>query len=653
VCFVATARAYDAGALDAQVVAPAEPPPPVEPPAIRSTDPAGTDFVADARMLMQIAACIGDAPMPPEWPALLLRTHCDALRDLVERYRKRWIERTRELLVKVVPADLPKRIVYPFGGGDMVTALHAFPAAEEYTTISLEGAGDIRNLQSLDQKRLAEALQSTRDHLRCLFAVSHSKTTNLREGARSALAGEITFALVAFSVFDFEPTSLRYFRLDRDGNIVYLHKDDLASKESGANPFANVEITFRARHDSKAPVRVYRHFRANLDDKHFTANHPLAYHLRAKGQVAALVKAASYLLWFGTFSHVRTYLLDHATLMLSDSTGVQPSLANAAGFEQECWGLFHGPFLPQPHGVKDEFLAFWRQSSHGPLPYYFGYPDSDEHGHMMVTRRVPAQPPKQEDPLIADESFSGKHWRLSTPKGPVHVFQPRGYDPATAGIVLYVHGYYTTIDKAWGEHALAEQFATSRVNALFVAPEAPSGSGEAVSWPVLGDLLAEVKKQLSNLDPKGPIVATGHSGAWRTLGLWADAKADGETGTRQVDNFIILDGLYGLDDKFQAWLGRQPKTVDPRITLVSQDTAIRSAAFIGQIEGAKRRPKLPEDYRDFSIVERKVRVLDIVSELGHMDIVTSGRVLPVLLHRTPLKAVKPPKFLPPKKLKDL
>ena len=639
----ATAEVAPADLVDAE---PAHAPAPAAPPASPS---AGTDFLGDARILMQLAACIGDAELPPEWPTSLLRDHCHALRELVDRYRTRWIERTRSTLAKVVPADLPKRVVYPFGGGDLFTALHAFPAAEEYTTISLESAGDVRGLLGLNRKQLISSLEATREHLRCLFAVSHSKTTNLREGSHAAMTGEITFALIAFSVFDYEPISLRYFRLDPQGNIVYLRADDLVKKDGAPNPFANVEISFRSRQDPKAPVRVYRHFAANLDDKHFAANHPLALHLSEKGRVSVLVKAASYLLWFDSFSHIRSYLLDHAEWMLSDSTGVQPSVARAAGFEQECWGLFHGPFLAQYSPTKNEFMALWQASPRRELPFYFGYPDVDGHGHMMVTRRTGRLAATGTSEPATDQVSGGAHWRLLTPKGPVHVWQPRGFHAATAGTVLYVHGYYTNVDGAWVQHALAEQFAASKVNALFIVPEAPSGGGEEVFWPVLSDLLAEVERQLPGIHVRSPIVVAGHSGAWRTIGLWTDEK----NSANQVENFVLLDGLYGMEDKFQAWLAQRPNVDEPRMTLVSRDTANRVAPFLEQIAGTKRRASLPETYHDLTSTEKATRVLEIASELGHMEIVTSGKVLPVLLHRSPLRSVKaPPRFTKPEKAKE-
>lgn len=84
------------------------------------------------------------------------------------------------------------------------------------------------------------------------------------------------------------------------------------------------------------------------------------------------------------------------------------------------------------------------------------------------------------------------------------------------------------------------------------------------------------------------------------------------------------------------------------MTLVSQDTAKRATTFVAAVEGAKRRRALPGTYRDFTPVEKSAPVLEISSALSHMDIVTSGKVLPVLLHRSPLKSLKPPRFVRPK-----
>jgi hypothetical protein len=611
---------------------------------------AGEDFIAEARLLFKLVACTRDeAALPEGWPSKMLRQHCTALRDQTTRYRSHWVDRSRPLLSRLVPTTLPTSVLYPFGGGDLVTALATFPKAQELTTISLERAGDIRGIATLGRRQLQASLDSTRDHLDSLFKVSHSKTTNLHAGARSSLPGEIAFALVAFSIFDAEPVSLRYFRLDAQGDIVYLSNDALGvagvpwPKGAGPNPTANVEIAFRSRQDANAPLRVYRHIAANLDDAHFVANQPLALHLAGKGRVAVLIKAASYLLWFDSFSHIRSYLLDHAEWMISDSTGIPPSHAHAAGFEQECYGLFHGPYLAQRSPTQNELLALWKASPRRALPFHFGYPDADGHGHMMITRKAGAGVASGTSQPATDQVSGGNHWRLLTDRGPVHVWQPRGYDPASAGTVLYVHGYYTNVDGAWVQHALAEQFAASKANALFIVPEAPSGGSDEVSWPVLDELLAEVEKQLPGLNARSPVVAAGHSGAWRTLSQWTQDK--------RIESFLLLDALYGAEDKFQAWIAGHADD-EPRMTLVSRDTASRVGPFLEKLPNAKRRAHLPETLYQLTSAERRAPVLEIRSDLGHMDLVTTGKVLPILLRRSPLVQVRPPKAVKHRKGKQ-
>jgi hypothetical protein len=203
--------------------------------------------------------------------------------------------------------------------------------------------------------------------------------------------------------------------------------------------------------------------------------------------------------------------------------------------------------------------------------------------------------------------------------------------------VVYVHGYYTNVDGAWVLHALAEQFIASKQNATFIVPEAPSSGNEEVIWPVLADLFKEVERQLAFFKAHGPIIVAGHSGAWRTLGAWAT-----EDEGKKIDGFVLLDAIYGSEDKFLTWLGRHPDSFEPRMTLVSKDTTNRAVSFLQKIPTARRRATLPEAYRDFIAAEKNVPVLEVASNLSHMEIITSGKVLPVMLRRSPLRQIMAP-----------
>ena len=90
--------------------------------------------------------------------------------------------------------------------------------------------------------------------------------------------------------------------------------------------------------------------------------------------------------------------------------------------------------------------------------------------------------------------LGGKHFRIRTTRGAVHVWVPPDYDRETAGTVVYVHGYYTDADGAWREHELARQFKASRQNAMFIVPDAPAGNEDEVQWPALKDLRRAVTR---------------------------------------------------------------------------------------------------------------------------------------------------------------
>ena len=76
--------------------------------------------------------------------------------------------------------------MYPFGGGNLTSALATYPEATEITTMSLEPAGDIRGVDTLAPVQLSHELAVHRDHLKRLFEKAHSRTDNLDKESKTA-----------------------------------------------------------------------------------------------------------------------------------------------------------------------------------------------------------------------------------------------------------------------------------------------------------------------------------------------------------------------------------------------------------------------------------------------------------------------------------
>jgi len=365
----------------------------------------GRDFAAEARMFYRVVACAGDDPVPAGFDAAVVDAHCKLLAAPKTRFAERYAAPAREFLAALEPPGLPTTVVYPFGGGDLVSALITYPAATEITTISLEHPGDPTRLASLDKKRLQAQLALFRDTIRGLLMNNDSASENMRKMEKGPIPGQLAFFVTGLAILGFEPVGLKFFRLDDAGAIVYLTDADVAAlapkkakkKHGGwvdtdySEAFTNMELSFRKRGDAAALVVVHRHFAANLGNPAFKGS-PLEKHLAAKGKVVAMTKAASYLLWLAPFSGIRDYLLGHMVFMVSDSTGIPPRFARKAGFKQTTYGKFTGSYLPAADIDNQAFIQLWESQKVRRLPFRYGYPDVAGNVHMMITRSAEATP---------------------------------------------------------------------------------------------------------------------------------------------------------------------------------------------------------------------------------------------------------------------
>jgi hypothetical protein len=229
---------------------------------------------------------------------------------------------------------------------------------------------------------------------------------------------------------------------------------------------------------------------------------------------------------------------------------------------------------------------------------------------------------------VEDQIASGTHWRIKTDVGAVHAWIPGGYDRAHAGTVIYIHGYGTDADGAWNDHDLAAQFQASGQNALFIVPDAPSSNHEAVQWPALTDLRKAVTRANIRV-PDGPTIVMAHSGGFRTVMKWVDHKS--------VQQIILLDALYGGEQAFDDFIGSGTRAKQHKLIAIGSDTAEASAGFAKKYPFAVARDSMPDTASGFSKRERSAKLLYVRSQYGHMQIITGGTIIPVLLRLTPLQ----------------
>ncbi|MFZ5439084.1 MAG: hypothetical protein ACOZQL_03705 [Myxococcota bacterium] len=359
------------------------------------------DFTAEAKLLYRVVACGNDDALPEGLDAKVVEEHCKELHRRADKYRETWIKEASPFIQGLKPAGLPTTVVYPFGGGDLISALTTYPEAKEITTMSLEHAGDPRRLKGITSKQLKASLQLIRSTSSGLLTANDSKTENLMKGQRGELPGQLSFFLIALAVHGYEPVSLKYVKTNPDGSLRYLGRaelDALEKKEAKllhkvwvapdfSEAFDNLElVAVKKGGDPQKDRIVHRHFAQNLDDDHFGKDEGMKGYLKARSPICAMTKAASYLLWRDNFSTIRQYLLDNMVFMVSDSTGIPPKFATKAGFVQEAYGTFAESFLGANAEYNKDFVKLWKDAK--PLAFRYGYLDKNLSKHMLITRKA-------------------------------------------------------------------------------------------------------------------------------------------------------------------------------------------------------------------------------------------------------------------------
>ncbi|CAN5710785.1 hypothetical protein BH11MYX3_BH11MYX3_20210 [soil metagenome] len=350
------------------------------------------EFIEEAKALLVVGACAEGTPPANVKPAAL-DAHCKKVRAAQEDYKKNWLGIAREFFAKNVPAGIPKTVVYPFAGGDLSTALTVYPDADEITTLSLEPAGDPTSLARLSDKELRTSLAVVATELSSLYRANFSVTMNMIGAMRGGkLPTQLIFGLSALTIHGYEPVSLRYFQLAEDGSIKYVTDEDLAQierlEDAGKRNAAlsNIELRFHKKGGTRE--QVYRHIMANLDDNHLRKSPAALKHLEAKGQVAGMTKAASYLLSFDDFGMMRKYVVEHVAWMVSDSTGLPPKYGKEGGFEYETWGTYEKSNMKAGGTVTPAWRALYAEQPKRALAFRFGYPDGKFHGHLIIMRKA-------------------------------------------------------------------------------------------------------------------------------------------------------------------------------------------------------------------------------------------------------------------------
>src|SRR5580698_9913507 len=162
------------------------------------------DFTADAKLFYRVVACGGSDAVPAGVDQALVDRHCEIMAKRYDEFHKTYSTPAEAFFAPLRPTDLPTTVVYPFGGGDLVSALVTYPDARDITTISLEHSGDPTRLGGLKKSHLATSLSGFRDAVEGLLSLHDSTSENMRKLEAGGIPGQLAFHITGMTAMGYE-----------------------------------------------------------------------------------------------------------------------------------------------------------------------------------------------------------------------------------------------------------------------------------------------------------------------------------------------------------------------------------------------------------------------------------------------------------------
>ncbi len=219
-------------------------------------------------------------------------------------------------------------VFYPFSGPDFLYAYNLFPQGKEYVLIGLEPVGSVPDFEQLSPAQSAQKIQEAKNSLFAILKYSFFRTNDLKvDMARQGVLPTIFLFMGRSNQTILE---VEYVGVAKDATVQKYEK--------GMVP--GVKISFVSEGES-IPRTLY-YFSTDLSNSGLEKNPEFKTYMEKIEQPVTYLKAASYLMHYGTFSTMRELVLSQSENLLQDDSGIP-----VKSFNTEQWDLtFYGNYTP-------------------------------------------------------------------------------------------------------------------------------------------------------------------------------------------------------------------------------------------------------------------------------------------------------------------
>jgi len=309
-----------------------------------------------------------------------------------QRITKHWEQYNREIQDpfiewknKNVPEPKSKVVFYPFSGPDFPNAYTIYPKATTYIMIGLEAGGFEPDFESMNENQISRGLYELNTSLNTISRLNYFMTNSMKQDvSKSVFRGTAPVFLAYFGFLKVKPYSIKNFRLNDNGDIIYLTKEEIKTNPNYKEGLISLDIDFIDPVDGTKKKLYF--LSTNISNFGLKANPGTMKFLGKFGTFASTFKAASFLLHYDSFTDMKEFILKNSELMVMDDTG-PPIKDLATSFNIKVFGRYTRPIGLWPEKVQKDLQKLHEDQKPEKVKFKYGYGTADKQQHIMVVTR--------------------------------------------------------------------------------------------------------------------------------------------------------------------------------------------------------------------------------------------------------------------------
>jgi len=276
-----------------------------------------------------------------------------------------------------------KSLLYPFSGPDFFNAYWLFPECETFVMFGLEHAGEVPDLERMNEQKFARLLADVRTATTDFFGRNYFITENMSRQLRTAqLRGVIPLFMIPMALAGLDILRISPYEFPPAARTVAVPKGRPMRQLKG--------ITIEFRSLGSPITRRVHYFTVDVTDRGLAHYPEFMAFIRSLGPTTTFIKSASYLLHGNEFRQIRAALLDVSGFLVQDDSGLPYPVLEARGWKMHLYGTYGVPIPPFQGAFQVTLDHAYKSQRTSPLPFVFGYQfhdARDERSNVMVGLR--------------------------------------------------------------------------------------------------------------------------------------------------------------------------------------------------------------------------------------------------------------------------